>query len=68
MRSGASRSNSRVAGAPPRTSPDATVPSGNSTTVQPVRASVGPVPDTHAGNVGDHVVLVPASTRGAPAR
>ena len=39
MRSGASRSNSRVAGAPPRTSPDAVVPSGNRITVQPVCAS-----------------------------
>ena len=36
MRVGSRRANSRVAGAPPRTSPDATVPSGNTTTVQPV--------------------------------
>ena len=39
VRVGASSSNSRVAGAPPRTSPDAVVPSGNRTTVQPVRAT-----------------------------
>jgi alanine racemase len=32
---GSSRAVSRVAGAPPLTSPDATVPSGKSTTVQP---------------------------------
>src|SRR5437879_4976894 len=37
--SGASSSHSRVAGAPPRTSPDATVPSGKSTTVHPVDAA-----------------------------
>ncbi len=34
---GRSRSVSRVPGAPPRTSPDPTVPGGQSTTVQPVR-------------------------------
>ncbi len=39
IRIGSSRSKSRVAGAPPLTSPEATVPSGNRTTVQPVRAS-----------------------------
>src|SRR5881409_1201826 len=38
-RSGSSRSHSRVAGAPPRTSPDATVPAGSKQTVQPVRAT-----------------------------
>src|SRR5438067_9302552 len=37
--SGESSSHSRVAGAPPRTSPDATVPSGKSTTVHPVDAT-----------------------------
>ena len=39
VRDGSSSAISRAAGAPPRTSPDATVPSGNSTTVQPVRAT-----------------------------
>src|SRR5690606_32976324 len=39
IRSGSSSANSRVAGAPPRTSPDATVPSGRTTTVHPVRAT-----------------------------
>src|SRR3954462_11751639 len=38
-RSGDSRSHSRVAGAPPRTSPDATVPAGNRATVHPVFAT-----------------------------
>ena len=51
-RSGASSANSRVAGAPPRTSPDATVPSGNSTTVHPVRATASVQwPDPHAGDL-----------------
>ena len=69
-RAGSSSANSRVAGAPPRTSPDATVPSGNSTTVQPVRGrGVGPVPDPHAGDVGDHGavdVTRSAAGRGGP--
>src|SRR5690606_41782394 len=38
VRVGSSSAVSRAAGAPPRTSPEATVPSGSSTTVQPVRA------------------------------
>ena len=54
MRSGSSRSNSRVAGAPPRTSPGVTVPSGNSTTVQPVAAAALVHAAPHAGHVGDH--------------
>src|SRR5579884_590037 len=37
-RSGERRSHSRVPGAPPLTSPEATAPSGSSTTVHPVRA------------------------------
>ena len=40
VRSGASNSNSRVAGAPPLTSPEATTLLGNLITVQPVSASV----------------------------
>src|SRR5689334_22980301 len=40
VRTGESSSNSRVAGAPPRTSPDPTVPSGGTITVTPVPAPV----------------------------
>jgi hypothetical protein len=39
-RAGSSSANSRVAGAPPRTSPDATVPGGGRITVTPVSAPV----------------------------
>src|ERR1700687_3612506 len=40
LRDGSSNATSRVAGAPPRTSPDPTVPGGHSTTVPPLCAPV----------------------------
>ena len=53
--SGASRSASRVAGPPPRTSTPPTVPGGGSTTVHPVPAArVGPVAHAHAGDLAHH--------------
>ena len=45
--SGSSRSVSRVAGAPPRTSPEPTEPAGNNSTVTPVPSRVT-WPDAHA--------------------
>ena len=55
---GRRRSVSRVPGAPPRTSPDPTVPGGHSTTVHPVSPS-GSVafPTRIAGDVGDGAAL-----------
>ena len=53
--SGPSRSVSRVAGPPPRTSTAPTVPGGGRITVQPVPAAgVGPVAHPHPRDVGHH--------------
>jgi hypothetical protein len=83
VRVGSSSANSRVAGAPPRTSPDATEPSGTITTVQPVRAtasvwwptstprrprSMGVRPDSGSGVKPPSVIAPRPGSAGARAR
>src|SRR5579872_76042 len=68
---GSSSAHSRVPGAPPRTSPDATVPDGNSTTVHPVRPAASlqcptRTPATSVTPPGAEAAPVPVIPRRTP--